>query len=678
VNRTGTSKLAPKYRPDVDGLRAVAILSVVFCHAGVRWLSGGFTGVDIFFVISGYLIGGHIYGEVRQGNFSYLEFYRRRAKRILPALYVVLGFVAVGGALLLTPLEFRVLGACVTSTVFSASNFYLLRLQDYFNPSSALNPLLMTWSLGVEEQFYLIIPLLMVLLSRLRPSRVLQLIGVVAVTSFTISWIQLASNPPAAFYLLHARAWELAVGVGLAILESDSVYFPLRKLNIAANAVAACGLLLLAIPFFAYTSLTRFPGPSALPSVLGTAMVIASPGSWINARMLSFRPVVFIGRASYSYYLWHWPLFAFMRVLNGGDLPLSWGLIGAVVAFGLATLTYYIVEQPFRASKRPAVTLLCRYAAVSACFVVLGLGIFLARGFIHRFPVLATVDADSVELRNDRCGVGEGSSKPVSSPACSGTGPGSKVALWGDSQAMSMASALRQVSVQHGYGFVEMSKTACEPFVGAALNFSNRPLHLQQCLAFNDEVMRRLLEDRTVKIVLLIGNWGGAFEHSDSRIQYMRLGEPVLLNGGDQRSLQTLSSALRNVVGTLRSAGKSVVVFGNSPSFATDPAWRFSVGQMALRRNALYALRRSSASVDPGTDQPNDNSALQQQVRAVVKQAAESAPGVHYWDLRKPLCPMENECMYRDGERLFFKDDFHVNKQGSWKALEGWTFPGEN
>jgi peptidoglycan/LPS O-acetylase OafA/YrhL len=670
--------LARAYRSDIDGLRAIAILSVVCCHAGVRWLSGGFTGVDIFFVISGYLIGGHIYGEINQGKFSYLEFYRRRAKRILPPLYVVLGVMLVAGSLLLAPLEFRQLGEYAAATTASALNILLTRGVDYFNRRSALNPLLMTWSLGVEEQFYLVIPLAMVLLARLRRTLMLPMVAVVIIFSFTSSWILLAEHPQDAFYTLHARAWELGVGVGLAILESNAGRLQLHRLNASTNAVALLGLAFLTIPFFVYTPFTQFPGPTALPSVLGTALVIATANSWLNTRILSTRPIVFIGRISYSYYLWHWPLLAFLRIINGGILPLSWGLCGAVVALGLSILTYYFVEQPARASKLAPIPLLLRYAAVSACFILVSLCIYATRGLDRRFPVLASVDAETLEENSDPCIVQNGRAKPNLSPACVGTGPGQKIALWGDSHAFAMAPAVRRAGREHGYGFVEMAKTNCEPLIGASLYQPARPGFHQECVTFNAAVMNRLLADRTVKTVFLAGFWTTTFGAPDPRSQLIRTGESILSSGGEQRSLLTLTSALRTTLERLRLGGKDVVLFGDFPAFSVDPVWRFRTGRIALRRHILYTLRGSSSPVDQGTDRPADNSALYRQVRETVRQAAASVPGVTYFDLRKPLCISEDECVYRDGDQLYFRDIDHVSPKGSVKALTGWSFPTGN
>jgi peptidoglycan/LPS O-acetylase OafA/YrhL len=352
------------YRPDIDGLRAIAVLSVVLFHAGVPLDTGGFTGVDIFFAISGYLIGGHIFSELRSGSFSYLRFYQRRAKRILPACYVVILFTIAATMLLLSPFEAAQLGRGAVAATLSVSNILFWKTSSYFDMASELNPLLMTWSLGVEEQFYAVIPLLMVVLFRIRQGLLLPCILVICVVSFGFAVHEVRLFPMVAFYMLPPRAWELGAGVALAVAERGAKQFALSES--IGQYVSATGLALILAPIFLLTAATPFPGASALPSVLGAVMLLAGPKSWINARLLSLQPLVFVGRISYSLYLWHWPLLALGRVVYGGHLPGAAAACLVPVAFGAAVLSYYFIEQPFRKSSLAPAPLLIRYAIVSS------------------------------------------------------------------------------------------------------------------------------------------------------------------------------------------------------------------------------------------------------------------------------------------------------------------------
>jgi peptidoglycan/LPS O-acetylase OafA/YrhL len=676
MNHTVQAAREREYRPDVDGLRAVAILSVVLFHAGVPFLGGGFTGVDIFFVISGYLIGGHIHADLARGTFSYLKFYQRRAKRILPALYAVLAVLLVIGYFLFAPFEFLKLSEYTMAAATSSSNILLWLKESYFNPQAESNPLLMTWSLGVEEQFYILIPMLMVLLSRIRQRLVLPLIGVVIVVSFTLSWLQLGAHPTAVFYSLHSRAWELAAGVALAMLESRARQLPLHKPGVSSNLLAGTGVLFLLVSFFAIQATTPFPGPAALPSVLGGAMLVAAGGSWVNRNVLSLAPVVFIGRISYSWYLWHWPLFALLRMLGGDVFPLSWGLCAALASFGLAVLSYYFIERPFRASKRAPLPLLMSYGAVSAALLAVCLIIYKSNGIERRSPVLASIDKITLDLDIDPCIVDEGAVAPNLSSYCAGDPANqNKVAVWGDSHASAMASTLRIRAREQGYFLQEFAKKRCPPLLGASRNVSFYPQHIQQCIAYNNFVLRRLIADPTTKIIVLEASWSVSFnplENSDQLVPDQGL---VLANPSQERSNQVLEKSLRETLKALRAANKQVIVLGDVPFFAVNPVWRFRTGQNAARLKLFEILRGFSEPADPGRGTVRDNTPEGRQARQILMRTALSVPGVTFWDPRRQMCVSLDSCFYREGDISYFIDDNHVTPLGAIKALEGWSLP---
>ena len=252
--------------------------------------------MDIFFAISGYLIGGHINSELTTGSFSFARFYRNRAKRILPALYAVLLVVLSIGLLLLSPREMRDLAMYAFSTTASASNIILWRTIGYFAPTADQNPLLMTWSLGVEEQFYLVVPVLLVLVAKFRRRLSFVAVLFISAVSFGVAVYQVRHSPDSAFYLLTSRAWELGVGVALAIFEVEGRRWPALQTRLANELQAWAGLILIVAPFILVTSQTPFPGAAALPSVLGATLLLSSSGAWVNERLLSWSPLVFIGR----------------------------------------------------------------------------------------------------------------------------------------------------------------------------------------------------------------------------------------------------------------------------------------------------------------------------------------------------------------------------------------------
>jgi peptidoglycan/LPS O-acetylase OafA/YrhL len=375
------------YRADIDGLRAVAVLSVLLFHAGFGAFPFGFTGVDIFFVISGFLIGGHIYDEERAGRFTFLAFYGRRAKRILPALYLVICMVMLLGALVLSPRELQRAATEGVATLLSGSNLFFWWTTDYFAVASDQRTLLMTWSLGVEEQFYLVVPLLMVFLIRSR-ARLLPVLATLTALSFCVACYQSVHMREAAFYLLPARGWELFSGVLLALIATHGRIEALRSARIQ-NVLSWIGLLLVLLPIFFLPKYVPFPGIGAFPSVLGSALLLFASEGWANQKILSIGIMRYIGRISYSLYLWHWPLLTFTRIVLGTDLTPVESTTVLVVSFCAAAASYKWVEQPFRRTKTPGRALLMRYAAATATLIIVCLAVRHTFGISERAPELA-------------------------------------------------------------------------------------------------------------------------------------------------------------------------------------------------------------------------------------------------------------------------------------------------
>jgi len=344
---SASNKIA--YRPDIDGLRAIAVLGVMFYHAGLK-VPGGYVGVDVFFVISGFLITSLLLKELRQGTFSLLNFWERRARRILPALAVVVAAVITAGWFFLVPADYEVLGKQVIALIGCSSNIKLCLETGYFATAAETKPLLHTWSLSLEEQFYLFIPLLLAGLFRVRRSHwIAPILLLGALVSFGLSVYGSYRAPAATFFLLPTRAWELATGSLLAFAQP----IPQARLR---TLIAWLGLAAILGPFFFYAPGIRFPGLTALPPVAGAALLIWSglrlptPDSQLPTpnRLLASRLFVWIGLLSYSLYLWHWPLFAFQKYISEtpASLPLRLSIVASSVM--LAWLSLRFVELPFR------------------------------------------------------------------------------------------------------------------------------------------------------------------------------------------------------------------------------------------------------------------------------------------------------------------------------------------
>ena len=376
------------YRADVDGLRAVAILSVLVFHAWPELLPGGFVGVDVFFVISGFLISGIILRGLARGAFSIIDFYSRRVKRIFPALIVVLSGVWLLGWLLLLPNEYELLGKHIATGAGFILNLSLFTdTRAYFG--AIHSPLVHLWSLGVEEQFYLIWPVLLLVTARMGRGQFVAIV-VLGLASFVANVILASTHPLAAFYLPVCRLWELALGSALAYVHQYAgagqallATPPWLRRAVSPEARATLGLLLVLASFGMLDSGMAFPGWWALAPCGGAALVIsAGRESWVNRHLLSHPVMVFIGLISYPLYLWHWPLLSFAHTADWRSFTLGVKITAIALSFVLASLTYWYVERPIRVSRRTRplaaglVTVMC--ACVVAGYLVLS-GVMPAR-----------------------------------------------------------------------------------------------------------------------------------------------------------------------------------------------------------------------------------------------------------------------------------------------------------
>lgn len=445
-------KSLESYRPDINGLRAVSIVLVVGYHAHPWMLPGGFIGVDVFFVISGFLITRILFAP---DGISLGAFYSRRIKRIFPALIaVLLGTYALGWAILL-PAQFRLLGENIAASVLFASNLFQLSQAGYFAPLAAENPLLHLWSLGVEEQFYIFWPLALSLLMR-SPRRRQYIMGAIAM-SLIAGLILVRSSPNWAFYSPMPRAWELLIGGLLA--EANLV----RKDR--SNFLAAVGVGTIIASALLFDRSMAFPGALALLPVLGAALVIVSPNAAVNRVLLSSRPAVLLGLISYPLYLWHWPLLAYLGVVRHG-VPNFLEIWAAVVAaIVLSILTYRFIELPVRHRSNVAPALSIALASIGA----IGIATIFSGGFALRFPsalqAIATVSTDDNPAFKDHCFLeAPGSSFDKS---CIEQGIKPLILLWGDSNAASLYPAMREAAERASFRMGRFNAPGCAPLLDA-------------------------------------------------------------------------------------------------------------------------------------------------------------------------------------------------------------------
>lgn len=514
------------YRPDIDGLRAIAVMSVIGFHYWSQYMPGGYVGVDVFFVISGYLLGAIIIAEVQMGRFTFRRFYERRIRRIFPALFALLGFTTLAAYFLDWPSQLLTYCRTMATASLSCSNFYFWLTSNYFDAGAKGNPLLHTWSLGVEEQFYIVLPVFVVLVYRFFPRHLRAAVTIVTIVSLAWSIVDVRLDRTAAFYLPFTRAWELMFGVLLTLRV-----IPAPSSKLVRECLTAFGLAAIVASVFVYSDNTSFPGEfSLLPCCGAGAIILAGQNATtlIN-RLLSVKPIVFIGLISYSLYLWHWPLLVFFfdpierlpKHIPGAHVILL------VLSILIAAASWKFVETPFRTgSRRPtrrAVYLFgcaCVLASTATLFIIM-----LAKGLPGRFPAAADSIAQYADYQTAfpsefrklfRPGCFMDVREPVSDfnqGLCLATDNGKPQALiFGDSHAADIAYGLE--TAFPGVHFMEATRGQCHPALEVG--------RTSECRDFVKAVLEEWIPRRSISLVVINADWSpGEFQAYTETINYL-------------------------------------------------------------------------------------------------------------------------------------------------------------
>jgi len=503
--RGDMAAMKPQHRVDIDGLRSAAIVPVVAFHASAKLAPGGFVGVDIFFVISGFLITSMIYTEVSDGRFTLWKFYERRIRRIVPALIALILLCAPIGWYVLFPPDFHEFSRSAAAAMLSAANIFFWWTTDYFTREAGTQPLLHTWSLGVEEQFYILFPLLLMALRGKSKATHLWILGVLSVLSLALSEAAVRFEPTFAFYWLPPRAWELMLGSLLAIGAPTA---PASRT--AREGLALGGMLAIAASVLLFRENMPFPGLRALLPCLGAALIIWTAPGTMTGRFLCLRPLVFIGLISYSLYLWHWPILVFTRMALGDSMLLTAGAV--VLSVTAATLSWRYVEAPFRYGFRtsPSKRIVTVGAASLAGVAALGAAASAAPATFQRFPSRAVEMANYLDYREtpDRqkqfrpgvCFISGRFGKPDQfdeSQCMSGDGR-RRVLLLGDSHAAHLWYGVKQSL--SGDVVQQATYTGCKPTMPA-----RGPV--PECVAFINEMFERVKHGPRPDLLVLSARW---------------------------------------------------------------------------------------------------------------------------------------------------------------------------
>ncbi len=626
------------YRPDIDGLRAVAVLGVVFFHAGLG-VSGGFAGVDVFFVISGYLITGIIMRELGAGTFRFSNFWERRVRRILPALVATQVVTVIVGYFLLFPEQFTDLAKSVLSLAVFSSNIFFWLGDSYFAAESESKPLLHTWSLSVEEQFYLFMPLTLWLLYKLWRGWLIPLMmaaGFLVSLGLSIWALNQIQYVSATFFLLPTRAWELLAGALLAVAPAPCN----ERLRVS---MASSGLVMILLTFFVYSPKTPFPGAAALLPVAGTVLVIwggagAERADTLVQRLLSWRPLVFIGLISYSLYLVHWPLFAFYFALFGKVPPLPLAVVFIALSIALAVLSWRYIETPFR-RRTPASSQRKVFLGGAMTTLLLCSGAWFvvrAGGIESRFgpEVLRILEANAARRELPQRSMAA-ADVPEGLARIGAEGGAAGVFLWGDSHADAVMPGVDLACRTLGLAGQAATAWVTPPVKdwykphGHGLN--------AEAPAYNRLVMdhiRRLTVDGRRPTVILAGNW----------VYYLE----------DPADREAFAAAMAGQIEELRQAGCRVVVLKQFPFYRDN-----------VPRNLALKLHFGSEIFDLSMSNAEFLSQREPQEK-VFSEIASRFPDVLFVDPRQdflgPDGDMRQVC--EDGEPLY-ADHGHVSPHGA-------------
>lgn len=607
------------YRPDIDGLRAIAVCVVVFYHAFPSWLPGGFVGVDIFFVISGFLIGGILIEQAEAQSFSYKDFIIRRIRRIIPALTVVLAATMVVASFLMVPEDIVTLGRGAASGALFVANILLWSEVGYTDAAAEMKPLLHLWSLGVEEQFYIFWPCVIWAAWRWvkRPWLVIAALGA---GSLALSIYLTPVNQSASFYLPFTRFWELIAGTLLALWSRH------HTLSNAGSVVASlCGFACIFAALTFAASASAYPGWHALIPVIGTVLLIAAgPSGWVNRSVLSLRPMVGIGLISYSFYLWHWPVLTLLKyhtmyLTESFHLTVFQAVFGILLSALLAYLTFAFIERKTRhVSARPwqVRAVLVSWLVVTIVCVT-PLAIVTATGG----KITGSKDEYLAELqrRDGTCFI-ETAATSLADECLVTAGAGqTSIMLVGDSYAAGFSRALRE---RPDVALSEFTSSSCP--MNLAFDFPVRP---ESCRAINDSRYEMILAGG-YDIVFIASWW----------------------------SMQETPGQMKNLVATIEAildnTASDIVLYGPSPLFnAAVP----DIYRRKIRKGT------ESQTVEAMQIYPTD--------RSLMLAALGNNPRVRILDPVALFCDGTLICRYRDDQDLFFADNGHLSYRGIQTVL---------
>ena len=656
--------IKPSYRADIDGLRALAVLAVIAFHAFPEWVSGGFIGVDVFFVISGFLITTLIQDSLQQQSFSFRAFYASRVRRLFPALVIVLLACQVFGWFALLANEYKALGKHIAASTAFIPNFIFWSESGYFDYAADAKPLLQLWSLGIEEQFYLFWPIVIWLGLKYRVS-VFKVGVAIFLGSLVLNLMMIEEAPSAAFFSPLTRMWELLSGCLLAYLVSskppafEAFNAKLGSIKLIRHAISLLGLVLLLLGAILFDQDMLYPGVWALVPVLGTCFIIFTGNqSWINTSVLSNRFLVWIGLISFPLYLWHWPLLSFARIMEGSKPDWQIRAVLVAVSFVLAILTYYFIEQPIRFGRNLRFKTYVLIMAMSL-LGALGLATYSQDGFKSRTTDKA-IEAQLTDLKFD-IPDSEGwycQDMNHDSPRCHSTGPNPSVVVIGDSHALTIYSGLRERFKAKGqdiglYG----ASDGCPPLLNVVIQ--DQGGDYRNCLKKGTQAIQRVIADAAIKEVILTSR-GPMYTTAKGfgDVEQEQFGSWVLHFDGEGKGARSNEDVfvlgLTKTLDALLAAGKKLTFLHDVPELGFDIRSCFAFRPMTI----------TSRVVSPCAVSRKEFEARTEAYRAMVNKILLQRPEIKVIDLSAALCD-EKWCWGARDDTLFYIDDDHLSHRGA-------------
>lgn len=634
------------YRREIDGLRAIAIVPVFIYHAFPNLIPGGFVGVDIFFVISGYLISLAIFQGIDNNSFSFRDFYARRTRRIFPALVLMLMAVYAAGYFMLLPSELTRLGKNIAAAATFTLNFLLQYDVGYFDASGDRNPILNLWSLCIEEQFYLLFPPIFIVAAKFGLNR-LFVILLIILASFSLNVLMIGDQATATFFSPLTRFWEMAVGSLLAHFLPNQKFLEKKTHSLV---LSTAGLVLILLSIFLIDKNMAFPGWLAIIPAIGAFCILAAEGENQTSDLISNKFLVWIGRVSYPLYLWHYPIFAYLRIYEAGEPSVLVMLVGMIISVTLAYLTYAYIEHPIRFG---------RFKQTRGILVVLPLVVGLLsvgvvgkltqgkRGFPQRINSQEVAPASEMTSEHQCRAVGL---PPDASCIISNPDHHPNVALIGDSHASHFAAGLQDHTMSHGQNLVVLSGPGCVPFLDVRTrNVKGDP---QTCGEIVSWIYSYINENPQINTIYIatrgpISLNGKTYGEEEVAGRYIDSDNYPAAKTQKELFVQSLDRTLARLLND----GKKVFIILDNPELGFNPQL---CSDLPLIRQTKLTCAIPRAEVD----------ARNADYREIMREAQSKYPNINLIDTFKVFCD-DSLCYARKNDRMLYRDNNHLTVFGS-------------